>query len=135
MSIQVLSLSVTTSDGVVHPNAIAEPATVIMNNLEQLGGVDWVFYHDINTFSAKDQPISFTHHTNLNTTLYNQVVSFPVPSGVTNYGQITAIALIYLAQNVKDIQDLNVDGTPILDINNNPVYVSFFENAQVITVG
>lgn len=133
---QVLTMSVTDTSGVTHPNAVAVPATVVMDNLDLTGGVDMVFYHDASTYLAHDAPISVQHHIALDTPLYAQVVSFPLPPGLTTYGEVTAAALIYLAMNVKDTPAKNADGSPEIDtVTGQPVMVSFFADATVASIG
>ena len=137
MPVLALAMSVTNSDGSTDPDAIYLPGTVIMDNLDRTGGVDWVAYHSPAALAAGDTPISGSqHHTALGNTLYAGVVGFPIPAGATTYGQATAAALVYLAKNVLDTPGKNADGTPQLDpVTNLPVLVSFFAAATVVTLG
>ena len=137
MSAICLALPVSDPDGSAHPNAVYLPATVIMDNIDRTGGVDWVAYHSAAAFLSGDVPISgVTHHTALGNALYAAVVGFAVPAGMTTYGQVTAAALMYLAQSVLDVPGKNADGTPQLDpVTGQPVLVSYFQNAVVTTLG
>lgn len=127
MQINGLVMPFTDPAGVSHPNSFWIPGTVIMNNIDKVGGVDWVGYDSVAAFVAEDQPVQWaTHHTAIPTALYLGIVSFPIPAGATDYGQVTAAALVYLAQNVLDTP------TGALDINGNPVLVSFFADATLM---
>ena len=134
MSISGLVQPFTDPAGAEHPQCFWVPGTVAQDNLDQQGGIDWDGFHDSAHFLAHAAPVQGAqHHTNLPPALYAQVVAFPVAAGT--YGTATETALDYLAVNVKDTAATNPDGTPQLDANNQPVMVSFFENAQVVTVG
>ena len=135
MPVSVLALPFIDSAGDTHPSAIWLPGTVVMDNLDKTGGVDWVAYHSPAALAAGDTPIQGgQHHTALDGTLYAGVVSFPVQAGT--YGAATAIALTYLAKNVKDTPGKNADGTPQLDpVTGQPVLVSYFAAATVVTLG
>ena len=137
MSAICLALPVSDPDGSAHPNAVYLPATVIMDNIDRIGGVDWVAYHSPAALAAGDTPIEGSqHHTALNNALYAGIVGFPIPVGATTYGQATAAALVYLAQNVLDTPGKNADGTPMLDpVTRAPVMVSFFASATVVSLG
>ena len=137
MSALALALPVSDPDGSIHPNAVYLPATVIMDNIDRTGGVDWVAYHSAAAFLSGDVPINgVTHHTALGNALYAAVVGFAIPAGMTTYGQVTAAALVYLAQSVLDTPGVNADGTPMLDpATGQPVTVSYFANAVVTTLG
>ena len=137
MSILALAMSVSNRDGSNDPDAVYLPGTVIMDNLDQRGGIDWVAYHSPAAFAAGDTPIpNAQHHTDLSPALYAGVVNFPLPAGATTYGQATAAALVYLAMNVKDVPGKNPDGSTMLDpATGQPVMVSYFANATVVTLG
>ena len=137
MSASALAMPVNDPDGSSHPNAIFIPGTVIEDNIDRLGGIDWVAYHSATAFLAGDIPIAgVSHHTALDHTLYAAVTSFAIPAGTTDYGQLTAEALVYLAENVNDTPGKNADGTPQLDpVTGQPVLVSYFANATVVTLG
>ena len=137
MPVLALAMPVVNRDGSTDPDAIYLPGTVIMDNLDRTGGVDWVAYHSAAAFLSGDVPISgVTHHTALGNALYAAVVGFAVPAGMTTYGQVTAAALVYLAQSVLDTPGVNADGTPMLDpATGQPVTVSYFANAVVTTLG
>jgi hypothetical protein len=137
MPILAFSMPVADPDGSgVHPNAVFIPDTVVMNNINRVGGVGWTVWHNGAALLAGDLPIAgVQHHTDLNTALYNAVVAFPIPAGTTAYGQVTAAALIYLGQNVKDTPGKNTDGTPLLDAQGQPVMVAYFANATVVQIG
>ena len=137
MPVLALALPVTNKDGSNDPDAVYLPGTVIMDNLDQRGGIDWVAYHSPAAFAAGDTPIpDAQHHTALSPALYAGIVSFPLPAGATTYGQATAAALVYLAMNVKDVPGKNADGSPMLDaVTGQPVMVSYFANATVVTLG
>ena len=137
MPVLALAMPVVNRDGSTDPDAIYLPGTVIMDNLDRLGGVDWVAYHSPAALAAGDTPIAGSeHHTAIDSALYAGVVSFPIPAGATTYGQATAAALVYLAQNVRDTPGKNADGTPMLDpVTGRPVLVSFFASAVVTTLG
>ena len=137
MSILALAMPVVNKDGSTDPDAIYLPGTVVMDNLDRTGGVDWVAYHSPAALAAGDTPIPGSeHHTALGNALYAGVVGFPIPAGATTYGQATAAALVYLAQHVLDTPGKNADGTPLLDsVTGQPVLVSFFASATVVTLG
>ena len=137
MSASALSMPVNDPDGTTHPDAIFIPGTVTEDNIDRLGGIDWNAYHSVAAFLAGDVPISgISHHTALDHTLYAAITGFAIPAGTTTYGQLTAEALVYLAQNVKDVPGKNADGTPQLDpATGQPILVSFFQNATVVTLG
>ena len=137
MPVLALAMPVVNRDGSTDPEAIYLPGTVIMDNLDRTGGVDWVAYHSPAALAAGDTPIDGSqHHTALNNALYAGIVGFPIPVGATTYGQATAAALVYLAQNVLDTPGKNADGTPMLDAaTGQPVLVSYFANAVVTTLG
>ena len=137
MPVLALAMPVVNRDGSTDPDAIYLPGTVIMDNLDRTGGVDWVAYHSPAALAAGDTPIDGSqHHTALNNALYAGIVGFPLPVGATTYGQATAAALVYLAQNVLDTPGKNADGTPMIDpVTGAPVMVSYFANAVVTTLG
>ena len=137
MSASALAMPVSDPDGSSHPNAIFIPGTVVMDNIDRTGGVDWVAYHSPAAFAGGDVPISgVSHHTALSPALYAAIVGFAVPAGAIYYGQVTAAALMYLATNVLDTPGVNADGTPMLDAATNlPVMVSYFSAATVVTLG
>ena len=137
MPVLALAMSVSNPDGSTDPDAIYLPGTVIMDNLDRTGGVDWVAYHSPAALAAGDTPIPDSqHHTALGNALYAGVVSFPIPAGATTYGQATAAALVYLAKNVLDTPGKNADGTPQVDpVTGQPVLVSFFASATVVSLG
>ena len=137
MPVLALAMSVSNKDGSTDPDAIYLPGTVIMDNIDHTGGVEWVAYHSIAAFAAGDTPIpNAGHHTALSPALYAGIVSFPLPAGATNYGQATAAALVYLAQNVKDTPGVNADGSAMIDpATGQPVLVSYFASATVVSLG
>jgi hypothetical protein len=130
MQINGLTMPFTDPAGVAHPNSFWIPATVVMDNIDRNGGVDWVGYDSTTAYLAGNQSVQGAgHHTAIPTALYMGIVSFPVPQDATTYGEVTAAALVYLAQNVLDTS------TGALDVNGNPVMVSFFAGATLTAAG
>ncbi len=134
MSINALAMPFQDPAGDNHPAAVWLPGTVIMDNLDKTGGVDWVAYHSPAALAAGDTPVQGgQHHMSIDPALYAQVMAFPVQAG--GYDAATEAALTYLAQNVKDTPGVSPDETPQVDAQGKPVMVPFFQSAQVVQIG
>jgi len=136
MPSSVLQMPFTDNSGCAHPSAIWIPGTVIMDNVDMAGGVDWLAYHSPQAYAAGDSPVQGgQHHTALGRALYAGVSAFPIPAGATTYGQVTMAALVYLAQNVLDTPaPPNADGSTATNPDGSPEMRSFFVSATIITL-
>ena len=112
------------------------PTQVITDLIDGgLTAISWTGYTNMADFFLKAAPIE-QHTTQITGPQYvAALASILAPAAGTSFGDLYAQAVATWGATILDTPGKNADGTPMLDVQGQPVMVAFFAGASIVPLG